>query len=71
MYFDLHLYFVKIYYIASGLVPVETYVVNQLLTMLHDTLPSEWIKVLPKGDQCYSSEPFSFQLFIFTPAENI
>jgi hypothetical protein len=67
-------YFVKIYYIATGLVPVDTYgisLIGQLLTILHNTLPNKRIKALPKGNQYYLSEPFSFQLFIFTPAESI
>ena len=48
-----------------------TSLLSQLLTVLHETLPSEWIKALPKDHQCYFSEPFSFQLFIFAPADSI
>jgi len=49
-----------IIYIAIGYVPVESFGVNLLsewLTILRETLPSEWITALPKYDQGYFINP--------------
>jgi hypothetical protein len=72
--FHLHLYFVKIYYIATGVVPVESfglYLLKDLLSILRDTLPSAWIKALPKYDQGDFSELLSFPLFKFAPPDGL
>jgi hypothetical protein len=59
---------------AIGCVPIDSFGVDLLsewLTILRETLPSEWIKALPKYDQDDFSEPLSFQLFIFAPPDSI